>query len=143
MCFYFCHPKQSKEIWDTRISTKNCFFFIDRYQSNWGKKPHRKLIFQCFPYIYVKRKLQHNHLSWTTPISILSVCFTVHKIKTMMRTIVVLSLLRNVHHFPVWILAITENHNNIFYMLKFFFNQLNRKINKYEKMYYGFIKYIY
>lgn len=45
----------------------------------------------------------------------------------MMQTIVVLSLLRNVHHFPVWILAITENHNNIFYMLKIFFESIKKE----------------
>lgn len=61
ICSYICHHKQLKQ---GNLRLKNtdkelCFLqrHVPGYLTNW--KRTQKLIFQCFPYIYVKRKLQH------------------------------------------------------------------------------------
>lgn len=61
ICSYICHHKQLKQ---GNLRLKNtdkelCFLqrHVPSYLTNW--KRTQKLIFQCFPCIYVKRKLQH------------------------------------------------------------------------------------
>lgn len=61
ICSYICHHKQLKQ---GNLRLKNtdkelCFLqrHVPGYLTNW--KRTQKLIFQCFPYIYVKKKLQH------------------------------------------------------------------------------------
>lgn len=113
ICSYICHHKQLKQ---GNLRLKNtdkelCFLqrHVPGYLTNW--KRTQKLIFQCYPCIYVKRKLQHQqsyYLSCTTQINPVNVfCNTQDENNTVL-TVVVLTPVRNVHHFPVWILVLQK-----------------------------------
>lgn len=137
ICSYICHHKQLKQ---GNLRLKNtdkelCFLqrHVPGYLTNW--KRTQKLIFQCFPCIYVKRKLQHQqsyYLSCTTQINPVSVfCNTKDENNTVL-TVVVLTPERNVHHFPVWILVLQKIITTFYMLIKKKFFELNGKINKYE-----------
>lgn len=132
ICSYICHHKQLKQ---GNLRLKNtdkelCFLqrHVPGYLTNW--KRTQKLIFQCFPCIYVKRKLQHQESYY---LSCTCQC-VLQYIRWKQYSANCCSSYSSKECAPFSCLnsSITENHNNILYANLKKKIELNGKINKYE-----------